>query len=148
MPFFVSSMKSKTPFELIHRDVWGPFSTASSSGAYYFLTIVDDYTRCTWLYLMKTKTKMDLCPFHDLVKNQFNFDIKMVRCNNGTEFLVKDLQQFFQINILFIKEFVQEHHNKIESQNVSIAISLKLHKVYVFKPICPSNSRVNVSLQQ
>ena len=97
MPFFVRSIKSKTPFELIHRNVWDPFSTASSSDAYYFLTIVDDYTRCTWLYLMKTKTKtkMDLCSFHALVKNQLNFDIKMVRCNNGTEFLVKDLQQFF-----------------------------------------------------
>ena len=97
MPFFVSSIKSKTHFELIHCDVWGPLSTVSSSGAYYFLTSVDDYTRCTLLYLMKTKTKtkMDLCLFHGLVKNQFNFDIKMVRCNNGTEFLVKDLQQFF-----------------------------------------------------
>lgn len=70
MPFFVRSIKSKTPFELIHRNVWDPFSTASSSDAYYFLTIVDDYTRCTWLYLMKTKTKtkMHLFPFHSLIK--------------------------------------------------------------------------------
>lgn len=56
----IKALQSKTLFELIHCDIWGPFSTASSSGDYYFLTIVDDYTRCTWLYLIKTKPKMKM----------------------------------------------------------------------------------------
>ena len=96
-PFSISSIKSKIPFELIHCDVWDPFSTSSFSGAHYFLTIVDDYTRCTWLYLMKTKseTQLHLCSFHALIKTQFNANIKIVCSANGTEFLVKELQKFF-----------------------------------------------------
>ena len=40
--FYDSSNKTTECFELIHCDVWGPYRTRSSSGAVYFLTIVDD----------------------------------------------------------------------------------------------------------
>lgn len=40
-------------FDLVHMDIWGPFSTIFYTGHSYFLTIVDDHSRCTWLYLMK-----------------------------------------------------------------------------------------------
>ena len=46
---------------------------------------------------MKTKseTQLHLYSFHALVKTQFNANIKIVRSDNGTEFLVKDLHNFF-----------------------------------------------------
>ena len=37
-------------FELVHVDIWGPYSTPSLNGSKYFLTIVDDYSRCTWVF--------------------------------------------------------------------------------------------------
>ena len=43
------------PFHLIFCDIWGPHRTSTYTGAYYFLTIVDDHTRCTWVYLMRHK---------------------------------------------------------------------------------------------
>lgn len=98
MPFSINSIKSKTPFELIHCDVLGPFFFISSSlKLIIFLIFVDDYTKFTWLCLMKIKseTKMPLCFFLVLVKNQLNVVIKMVSPDNETKFLVKDLQQFF-----------------------------------------------------
>ncbi|XP_031256958.1 uncharacterized protein LOC116114962 [Pistacia vera] len=48
LPFSVSSMLSVRPFDLIHCDIWGPYKIASLSGAKYFFTIVDDYSRFTW----------------------------------------------------------------------------------------------------
>ena len=45
-------------FSLIHCDVWGPLSTASYDGYRYFLSIVDDYTRCTWIYLLKFESEV------------------------------------------------------------------------------------------
>lgn len=42
-------------FELLHIDIWGPFSVPSIEGYKYFLTIVDDNTRVTWVYLLRTK---------------------------------------------------------------------------------------------
>lgn len=47
-------------FELIHVDIWGPYQTPSHSGARYFLTIVDDYSRGLWLYLLNNKSEASL----------------------------------------------------------------------------------------
>lgn len=35
------------PFELVHIDLWGPFSELTQEGYKYFLTIVNDHTRVT-----------------------------------------------------------------------------------------------------
>ena len=45
--------RARSPFELVHVDVWGPCQIASTLGFQYFVTFIDDYSRCTWLFLMK-----------------------------------------------------------------------------------------------
>ncbi|RVW71183.1 Retrovirus-related Pol polyprotein from transposon RE1 [Vitis vinifera] len=39
--------RAKSHFELVHTDVWGPCRTASTLGFQYFVTFIDDYSRCT-----------------------------------------------------------------------------------------------------
>ena len=48
--------KSEFPFDLVHCDIWGPYSQLSYSSYQYFLTLVDDCTRFTWIYLLKQKS--------------------------------------------------------------------------------------------
>lgn len=55
--FPLSDSKSLDIFELIHFDVWGPYRTPSYSGARYFLTIVDDFSRGVWIALMIEKSE-------------------------------------------------------------------------------------------
>ncbi|XP_015160329.1 uncharacterized protein [Solanum tuberosum] len=43
-----SSIRSSACFDLIHVDLWGPYSTSTFDGNKYFLTIVDDFSRLTW----------------------------------------------------------------------------------------------------
>ena len=50
--------RAKSLFELVHTDVWGPCRTASNLGFQYFVTFVDDYSQCTWLFLMKNRSKL------------------------------------------------------------------------------------------
>lgn len=50
LPFSTSTISSTKPFDLIHCDIWGRYRHPSLSGATYFLTIVDDYTRFTWIF--------------------------------------------------------------------------------------------------
>ena len=45
-------------FSLIHCDVWCPYRIPSSCGAVYFLTIVDDFSRSVWTYLMLAKSEV------------------------------------------------------------------------------------------
>lgn len=74
----------------------------SSCGASYFLTIVDDYSRAVWIYLICNKTKIEkmFLNFVALVDRQFNKKVKIVRSDNGTEF--NCLRDYFHDNgILF-----------------------------------------------
>lgn len=57
LSFPISENKTKRIFDLIHCDLWGPYRTPTHSGARYFLTIVDDYSRGVWLYLLNEKSE-------------------------------------------------------------------------------------------
>ncbi|CAL9006673.1 unnamed protein product, partial [Prunus brigantina] len=95
IPFSLSRTSTSSPFELLHCDIWGPHHVHSHTGARYFLTIVDDFTRCTWVFLMslKSETQTLLKSFFALVKNQFNATIKTLHTDNGFEF--RSLKDFF-----------------------------------------------------
>ena len=56
LPFISSNNLCDKPFQLIHLDIWGPFHTHSTEGFRYFLTIVDDCTRFTWVYFLRVKS--------------------------------------------------------------------------------------------
>ncbi|CAA7059555.1 unnamed protein product [Microthlaspi erraticum] len=50
--------KASDCFSLVHCDVWGPYRTPSSCGAVYFLTLVDDFSRSVWTFLMSEKSEV------------------------------------------------------------------------------------------
>lgn len=53
LPFKSINNICASNFELVHIATWGPFSVPTIDGYRYFLTIVDDHSRTTWIYLMK-----------------------------------------------------------------------------------------------
>jgi hypothetical protein len=67
LSFDVSQSHTNFLFDLIHCDIWGPFSVKSTTGCSYFLTIVDDHSRFTWVYLMNHKSQT-----RDLIKFFFS----------------------------------------------------------------------------
>ena len=48
----------RTPslFYLIHSDVWGPSPVMVFFGHRYYVTFINDHSRCTWVYLLKKKS--------------------------------------------------------------------------------------------
>ena len=92
LPFPISSHKSSSIFELVHCDIWGPCSTNAYDGSRYFLTLVDDLSRTTWVYLLQTKSETRKCieSFYHIVETQFNCKIKNIRSDNGAEFKMSD----------------------------------------------------------
>ena len=47
--------KSKSPLDLIHTDVCGSIQALTPGGKRYVLTLIDDYSRYTYVYFMNKK---------------------------------------------------------------------------------------------
>lgn len=53
LPFKSQNHINDKPFALVHIDTWGPFSVPIVDSFKYFLTIVDDFSRATWVYMLR-----------------------------------------------------------------------------------------------
>ena len=53
LSFDSNNHMAQSPFDLVHCDVRGPYHVSSQSGHRFFLTLVDDCTRFTCLFLLK-----------------------------------------------------------------------------------------------
>ncbi|CAN0825128.1 Retrovirus-related Pol polyprotein from transposon TNT 1-94 [Linum grandiflorum] len=93
-----SSIKTTACFELLHCDIWGDYKTASFTGAHYFLTIVDDFSRAVWVFLMKQKSETGalLTTFCTMVRSQFNGQVRRIRADNGLEFQSNYIRTYYQ----------------------------------------------------
>ena len=100
MPFPLSENKATSCFDLLHCDIWGAYKVESLCGARYFLTIVDDASRGTWVYLMNDKGEASklIMNFCVMVKTQFNMHVKVIRSDNGKEFTSTPMKKFYADN--------------------------------------------------
>ncbi|GJT63799.1 cysteine-rich receptor-like protein kinase 8 [Tanacetum coccineum] len=98
LPFPVSNAHAKSKFELVHFDVWGPYKHPTINKCTHFLTIVDDFSRATWTYLLPNKHHVfsTFQTFITYVKTQYNAQIKQIRSDNGTEFINSSFKTFTQ----------------------------------------------------
>ena len=131
LPFPTHNEISKFPFDLIHIDVWGPYSIVTHDGYRYFLTIVDDATRSTWVFLLKSKSDVIpiLLSFHVMIKTQFYACIKIIRSNNAPEFNMPDF--FSAHGILHQRScaYTPQQNSVVERKHqhiLSIARALKI----------------------
>lgn len=95
--FPTSSIQTSACFELVHMDVWGAYKVPTFDGNRFFLTMGDDFSRMTWVYLLKLK--FDACvvikQFIVYVKTQFGRFVKVIRSDNGTEFVNSVCKELF-----------------------------------------------------
>jgi len=89
-----SSFKSKNvisttrPLQLLHMDLFGPSRIASFGGNYYAFVIVDDFSRFTWVLMIKHKDDAlkSFISFAKRVQNEKGFFISKIRSDHGGEF--------------------------------------------------------------
>lgn len=68
-------------------DIWGPFSVSTIEGYSYILTIVDDHTRVTCVYLLRRKDEvLTVFPeFIQMIEVQYKTMVKSVYSDNDPE---------------------------------------------------------------
>ncbi|KAM1692791.1 hypothetical protein PS2_031824 [Malus domestica] len=96
LPFVSSNSRTSKLFELVHSDIWGPSRVESFDGYRYYVTFIDDYSRVTWLYLLKLKSDLfdAFKDFHNLITNQFSSKLYMLRSDNGIEYTSNNMSNY------------------------------------------------------
>ncbi|GKB39661.1 putative ribonuclease H-like domain-containing protein [Tanacetum coccineum] len=86
----------RKPLELLHMDLFGPVSVESINKKRYCLVVTDDFSRFSWVFFLATKdeTSEILCKFIIGLENQLNHNVKIIRCDNGTEFKNHAMNEF------------------------------------------------------
>ncbi|CAI7907184.1 unnamed protein product [Closterium sp. NIES-54] len=98
--FSSSEATAKAPLDEGVMDVVGPLKLGAA-GAEYFLTIVDVYTRMTWVYVLSKKSdvaetlKTNWMP---MVERQEDRLVKAIRTDRGGEFLSKEFSLWLKKN--------------------------------------------------
>lgn len=98
LPFPNAGNRSTELLDTVHADICGPMETRSLGGSKYFLLFVDDYSRMTYVYFLKTKDETFSCfkKYKSLVENQTGKKIKALRTDNGLEFCSKEFEKYLQ----------------------------------------------------
>ena len=117
--------RASSPLELIHSDLMGPFPNPSISKARYVLTFIDDFSRYTWVYFLMQKSEVfeNLKDFKALVENQSGRKIKILRTDNGGEYVNKYVQHLCSqsgIQLQHIVPYSLQHNRVAEQKNISL----------------------------
>ena len=131
--------RASAPFELVHLDVWGPCPVVSPTGFRYFVTFVDDYSRTTWLYLMKNCSEFShFRAFCVEIHTRFHVYVQNLRSYNAKEYVSEQFMSFMLqhgIRLLVLTLLL-----KMELLRERIDTSLKLPELCYFRCMYPSIS--------
>ena len=93
--FGTGKQETKNSMDFIHLDLWGPSQVPSHGGARYFMTLIDDYTKKVWVYILKHKSEalLKFKKWLTLIENQTDRKVKRLRTDNGLEYYSKEFDE-------------------------------------------------------
>ncbi|KAL2939464.1 Retrovirus-related Pol polyprotein from transposon RE1 [Bienertia sinuspersici] len=137
LPFSPSTSQSNRPFALLHVDLWGPYKHKTYTGCNQFVTLVDDYSRFTWVHLLKFKSDVVqiLDNFFTYVETQFGTKVGCVRSDNAQELTEGKMKLIYAQRGIIHQTSCSETSEQNGVWNVSIDIFWKQQGVF-FSFIC------------
>ena len=91
-----SKSATSRPLELLHLDLMGPTRTESLGGKRYIMVVVDDFTRYTWVILLRSKS--DAPKYIEILctrlQNEKSLNIDRIRSDHGKEFENSYMESF------------------------------------------------------
>ncbi|KAK1614490.1 hypothetical protein QYE76_020007, partial [Lolium multiflorum] len=120
-----SIVTTSRPLELLHLDLFGPSHYDTLGGSKYGLVIVDDYSRYSWVFLLKSKdeTHREFIIFAKKAQRMYESEIKAIRTDNGTEFKNYTMQEFVDdegIKHEFSAPYTPQQNGVVERKNRTI----------------------------
>lgn len=96
IPFPKRDKRAKSCGEYVHADLCGPMDVESLGGARYYLLIKDEFSHFRFLYTLKKKSEAaeKIMDYVTMVERQQQVTLKVLRTDNGGEFVNKVLGDF------------------------------------------------------
>lgn len=87
---------TKQILERIHMDVWGPSKITSVGRKKYFLSIIDDFSRKSWVYAIARKDQVfeKFKIFQASVERMTGKKLKIIRTDQGLEFCSNKFEKY------------------------------------------------------
>jgi transposase InsO family protein len=130
--FSSSDSKSKGILDLVHSNLCGSMTVASLSGYLYYVIFIDDYSRKTWIYFLKSKESKEVLDrfqeFKAQIENLTGKKIKTLRSDNGGEYTSKCFSDFCieaGIKREYIVPYNPQQNGVAERKNRSIVEAAK-----------------------
>ncbi|KAK1684780.1 hypothetical protein QYE76_045628 [Lolium multiflorum] len=120
-----SIVTTSRTLELLHLDLFGPSHYDTLGGSKYGLFIVDDYSRYSWVFLLKSKdeTHREFITFAKKAQRMYESEITAIRTDNGTEFKNYTMQEFVDdegIKHEFSAPYTPQQNGVVERKNRTI----------------------------
>lgn len=94
----VGDIRSTRKLQLVHSDVCGPMQTESLGGHRYFVTFIDDYSRCCQVHFMKHKSEVSekFKEFAAVTQNECGNKIGTLRSDRGGEYQSEEFENYLK----------------------------------------------------
>lgn len=117
--------KSQAILDLLHTDVCGPMQTVTPGNKRYVMTIIDDFSRFTTVYFLKTKDEVGakIKEFIQMAITQFSKTPKCVRSDRGREYVNAELIDYLKgkgIQIQYTAAYSPQQNGIAERKNRSL----------------------------
>jgi hypothetical protein len=90
------SYRDKAPLVLVQIYLCGPMQTYSLTGDVYFMNFINDFSKKTWVYLLKKKSEaFDIFKrFKVMVEKESGKYIEVLRSNRGGKYMLTNFMEF------------------------------------------------------
>ncbi|KAK4403516.1 Retrovirus-related Pol polyprotein from transposon TNT 1-94 [Sesamum angolense] len=137
--------------DYVHADVWGPANIETHGGNRYFMSVIDNFSRKVFVFLMKHKSEAfeKFRNWKTLVENQTGQKLKALRTDNGLEFCnqnFSDLCKEFGIKRHKTTPYTPQQNGVAERMNITLLNKISFVPLSGKIPECIwTDSDVNLS---
>lgn len=111
-----SQTRTSRVLEMVHSDLCGPLPVRSLAGSFYFMTIVDDYSRKVFVYFLHRKSEAfsKFLEFKQEAEKQTGQSIQIIRSDRGGEYMSREFIQYCKDSGI-VRQYTQAHthHNRM-----------------------------------
>ena len=118
-----SSPRASRKLGRVHTDVWGPFRTLSIKRNRYFLSLIDDLARKSWIFCLRARSEIHqkISSWHAEIKLKTDEKPARFRADNALEYRkFEDSIRFRDIKVEFTTLYTPEENEVAERFNKTI----------------------------